>query len=268
VSTARPLEGQNALVTGGSTGIGAEICRAFALAGANVGVNYRDSASEALAVAREIERSGARALALKADVASEEEVAAMFTGFVAQFGRLDILVANAGIQIDAPVTEMTREQWDRVIAVNLTGEFLCAREAVRRFVAQGRSERSRALGKIICMSSVHEIIPWAGHLNYAASKGGIAMMMKTLAQEVAGRGIRVNAIAPGAIATPINRHAWEDPEERARLLRLIPYGRIGTPDDVARAALWLASDDSDYVVGATLFIDGGMTLYPEFVDNG
>jgi glucose 1-dehydrogenase len=268
MNAARALEGQCALVTGGSTGIGAAICRAFAAAGAHVGINYRESAEDAQSVARAIEAGGGHALTLKADVASEAQVQAMFASFAAEFGRIDILVANAGIQIDAPVTEMTREQWDRVIAVNLTGEFLCAREAVRRFLAQGRSPRSKALGKIVCMSSVHEIIPWAGHINYVASKGGIAMMMRTLAQEVAGRGIRVNAIAPGAIATPINRPAWEDPEARARLLRLIPYGRIGTPEDVARAALWLACDDSDYVVGTTLFIDGGMSLYPEFVGNG
>ncbi len=177
-------------------------------------------------------------------------------------------MANAGIQQDAPVAAMTVEQWRRVIDVNLTGQFLCARAAIRRFVAQPESKASRARGKIVCMSSVHQVIPWAGHVNYATSKGGVHMMMMSLAQEVAPERIRVNAIAPGAIRTPINRTAWETPEALAKLTTLIPYGRIGEPRDVANCALWLASDDSDYVTGATLFVDGGMTLYPGFADNG
>jgi glucose 1-dehydrogenase len=206
---------------------------------------------------------------LQANVSREEQVEAVFRELLDRFGRLDILVANAGIQKDAAFADMTLDQWRTVLDINLTGQFLCAREAVRIFDRQGRDPgRSAAACKIICMSSVHEVIPWAGHVNYAASKGGIMLMMKSLAQEVASRGIRVNGIAPGAIQTDINRAAWETPEALQRLLALIPYGRIGQPEDVARAAVWLASDASDYVTGTTLFVDGGMTLYPGFRENG
>ena len=264
----RPLEGQAALVTGGSRGIGAAVCIAFGRAGATVGVNYRVRADEAEAVARRIREEGGRALALQADVSSEREVAGMFDRFAGDAGRLDIVVANAGMQDDAPAEDMTLEAWEKVLQVNLTGQFLCAREAIRRFISQGPAQSSAALGKVICMSSVHELIPWAGHVNYVASKGGVMMMMKTLAQEVAGRRIRVNGIAPGAIETDINQKAWAESPEREDLLKLIPYGRIGLPEDVARAAVWLASDDSDYVTGTTLFVDGGMSLYPGFIGSG
>ena len=264
----RILEGQRALVTGGSSGIGAAVCRAYGAAGARVGVNYASSAADAERVAGDIRAAGGEAITLQADVSDEAQVHTMFDRFTTQYGGVDIVVANAGIQKDSDFAAMTLEQWNRFIAVNLTGNFLCAREGVRRFTAQGPSEVSRALGKIICMSSVHEVIPWAGHVNYAASKGGVQLMMKTLAQEVARERIRVNGIAPGAIATPINRDAWQTPEARAKLLTLIPYGRVGEPLDVAKAVLWLCSDDSDYVTGATLFVDGGMSLYPAFVDNG
>ena len=264
----RPLQGQAALVTGGSRGIGAAVCLAFGRAGAMVGVNYRATAREAGEIAQRICAEGGRALALQADVSSEREVIAMFDRFGAEAGRVDVVVANAGMQDDAPAQDMTLEAWEKVLQVNLTGQFICAREAIRRFVAQPPPTASAALGKVICMSSVHEMIPWAGHVNYVASKGGVMMMMKTLAQEVAGRRIRVNGIAPGAIETEINQKAWSDAEERADLLKLIPYGRIGTPDDVARAAVWLASDESDYVTGTTLFVDGGMSLYPGFIGSG
>ena len=160
-------------------------------------------------------------------------------------------------------------RWERVIGINLTGQFLCSREAVREFLRRGvRPQISRAAGKIVCVSSVHDAIPWAGHANYAASKGGVAMLMKTMAQELAGRRIRVNSISPGAIKTPINTAAWATPEAEAELLRLIPYGRVGETSDIARAAVWLASDQSDYVNGATIYVDGGMTLYPEFRTGG
>ena len=265
----RLLEGQRAIVTGASSGIGAAIARALAEAGAAVGVNHRESgADKAASIVEEVAARGGKAIALEADVGHEDGVIAMFDRFVEAFGGVDILVANAGIQKDAPFDGMSLAAWNDVLAVNLTGQFLCAREAVRRFLAQGPGDRSPALGKIVCMSSVHERIPWAGHANYAASKGGIALMMKSLAQEVAPEKIRVNAIAPGAIRTGINRAAWEEPEALARLLKLIPYGRIGEVEDVARAAVWLASDESDYVTGTTLFIDGGMSLYPAFADNG
>jgi len=266
---ARLLEGQRAIVTGASSGIGEAIARAFAGAGAAVGINHLERAcGRAAAIAAEIRASGGEALPLAADVSREAEVAAMFDAFAARYGGVDILVANAGIQKDAPFAQLTLEQWNEVLAVNLTGQFLCAREAVRRFMAQGPTPRSAAIGKIVCMSSVHELIPWAGHANYAASKGGVSLMMRSLAQEVAPRRIRVNAIAPGAIRTGINRSAWQAPEALAKLLELIPYGRIGEGADVARAALWLASDESDYVTGTTLFVDGGMSLYPAFAGNG
>ncbi len=264
---ARPLEDQVAIVTGGSSGIGQAIARAFGEAGAAVVVNYRSGRAPAEDLANHINAQGGRAVAIHADVAREEDVLRMFAETIAHFGALDILVANSGMQKDAPSADMSLADWQRVIDVNLTGQFLCAREAIRRFRQQGNRSVSRSRGKIICMSSVHEVIPWAGHVNYAASKGGISMMMKTLAQEVAPEGIRVNAIAPGAIETNINR-AQVTGGAGERVRKLIPYGRIGDADDIARAALFLASDDSDYVVGTTLFVDGGMTLYPGFQDNG
>jgi len=266
---ALPLKGQNAIVTGGSSGIGAAVAHALGAAGAAVAVNFNSGADQANEVVEGIRKLGGKAEAVQADVSDEEQVKELFRAASHHFGRVDILVANSGIQQDAPFAEMTADQWRRVIDVNLTGQFLCAREAVRCFQAQGMDERvSRARGKIICMSSVHEIIPWAGHVNYAASKGGVMLMMKSLAQEVAQQRIRVNGIAPGAIRTPINKSAWSTPEAEKELLRLIPYGRVGEPEDVAAAAVWLASDQSDYVTGTTLLVDGGMSLYPAFRGNG
>jgi glucose 1-dehydrogenase len=262
------LSEQVALVTGASSGIGAATAVALAAAGAKVGINYSSDAAGAANTYEAVCRAGGQGVVLQADVSDEGRVQAMFDDLVSAFGRLDILVANAGIQQDAAVTEMTAEQWRRVVDVNLTGQFLCARAAIRIFKRQEQPVFSRARGKIICMSSVHEVIPWAGHVNYAASKGGIMLMMKSIAQEVAELKIRVNSIAPGAIATAINQAVWSDPEHRRALLKLIPYGRIGEPEDVAKAALWLASDESDYVTGTTLFVDGGMTLYPAFREGG
>lgn len=263
------LAGQSALVTGGSSGIGAGIVRALAAAGASVAINYRSEREAAERLADEVLSQGGDAVAVEADVSDEAAVQGMFDRVIQRFGRLDILVANAGLQRDAPFPEMTLADWRKVIDVNLTGQFLCCRAAVRQFLSQEkRPDLSRARGKIICMSSVHEVIPWAGHVNYAASKGGVMLMMKSLAQETARDGIRVNGIAPGAIRTPINRPAWETEEALQKLLQLIPYGRIGEPEDVAKAVLWLATDESDYVTGTTLFVDGGMTLYPGFEDNG
>ena len=265
----RCLAHQKALVTGASSGIGRAVAIALGKAGADVVVNYASSPDAAEEVASEIRRHGVQALAHKADVSSERDVQGMFNRICEEFGTIDILVANAGVQDDAPVAQMTLEQWNRVLSVNLTGQFLCAREAIREFRRRGIVQTvSRAAGKIICMSSVHQQIPWAGHVNYAASKGAIDMMMRSLAQEVAPDRIRVNAIAPGAIRTAINRDAWETKDAYARLMLLVPYGRIGEPEDVAQAAVWLASDASDYVVGTTLFIDGGMMLYPGFAGNG
>jgi len=263
------LQGQKALVTGANSGIGRGVALALGAAGADVVVNYIQGDEAANEVAAGIEAAGSRALTHRADVSNESQVEQMFARAVGELGTIDILVANAGLQRDSPINAMTLEQWNTVIGVNLTGQFLCARAAVREFLRRGvvRSV-SLAAGKIICMSSVHQMIPWAGHANYAASKGGIMMMMESLAQELAPRHIRVNGIAPGAIRTPINRRAWETPEAYASLMTLIPYGRIGEPNDIARAAVWLASDESDYVVGATLFVDGGMTLFPGFATGG
>jgi glucose 1-dehydrogenase len=269
----QPLAGQTALVTGANSGMGRAVAIALAEAGADVVadvvVNYVTAESEAHAVANRITEDGGRAVALRADVSDEAQVVAMFDEARAIYGTLDIVVANAGLQRDAPFEKMTLYQWKTVIDVNLTGQFLSAREAVREFLRRGpRPDVSRSLGKIICMSSVHEVIPWAGHANYAASKGGVMMLMKSIAQEFAPCGIRINGLAPGATRTPINIAAWSTPEAHAALLRLVPYKRIGESEDVARAAVWLASDDSDYVNGVTLFVDGGMTLYPEFASGG
>jgi glucose 1-dehydrogenase len=263
------LSGQKALVTGANSGIGRGVAVGLAQAGADVMVNYVAGDDTAAAVVDEIRRSGARGAAYKADVSSEEQVAAMFQSMREQFGTVDILVANAGLQRDAPFPDMTLEHWNKVLGVNLTGQFLCAREAVREFLRRGViPEVSCAAGKIICMSSVHQEIPWGGHANYATSKGGIKLMMESMAQELAPHRIRVNGIAPGAIRTPINTAAWQTPQAYAQLMTLVPYGRIGEPEDIARAAVWLASDHSDYVVGTTLFVDGGMTLYPGFATGG
>lgn len=263
------LDGQTALVTGASSGIGLAVAQGLAAAGAAVTLNYVSHGEEAERAAEEIRARGGQAVAIGGDVSDEGEVRQLFAETMAAFGTIDIVVANAGLQRDAPFAELSLADWRKVMDVNITGQFLCCREAVREFQRRGpRPEVSKALGKIICMSSVHELIPWAGHVNYAASKGGVMMMMKSLAQEVAEQRIRVNGIAPGAIRTPINREAWETPEAEAKLLKLIPYGRIGEPEDIAKATVWLASDESDYVTGATLFVDGGMSLYPEFREGG
>ena len=263
------LEGQRAVVTGANSGIGEAIARGLAEAGAAVVVNYVTNPERAEQVVADIRAQGGRAVAIQADVSKEAEVQALFRRSVAEFGSIDILVNNAGLQRDAPLHEMSLAQWQTVIDVNLTGQFLCAREAVREFLRRGVvPELSCSAGKIICVSSVHDVIPWAHHANYAASKGGVMMLMKTMAQELAGKKIRVNSVSPGAIKTPINTQAWNTAEAEAALLHLIPYYRLGETRDIARAAVWLASDHSDYVTGATLYVDGGMTLYPAFRQGG
>jgi glucose 1-dehydrogenase len=263
------LAGTTALVTGASSGIGLGVARGLAEAGARVAINYRSHPEPAEALAAEIIAHGGHAVALEADVSQEADVERLFRDTVANLGRLDVVVANSGIQKDAKIGSMTLADWQAVIDVNLTGQFLCCREAIKLFRSQPAQPRpARALGSIVCMSSVHQVIPWAGHVNYAATKGGLHMLVQSLAQEVAPERIRVNAIAPGAIKTPINREAWDTPAALERLLKLIPYGRIGEPEDIARAVVWLASDEADYVTGTTLFVDGGMTLYPGFADNG
>jgi glucose 1-dehydrogenase len=269
VQALRLLKGQTALVTGANSGIGRAIAIALGRAGANVVVNYVTKPEDAEAVAAEIRGNGQRAMIAQADVADEAQVQAMFAAAVREFGTIDILVSNAGMERNAPFHEMSVAQWDAVMNVNLRGAFLCARAAVREFLRRGvRPEVSVAAGKIIFTSSVHEVIPWAGHVNYAASKGGLMLLMKSLAQEVAEKRIRVNSIAPGAIRTPINEAAWSTPEAYAALMKLVPYKRIGEVEEIGRAAVWLASDFTDYLVGTTLFIDGGMTLYPGFETGG
>jgi glucose 1-dehydrogenase len=268
-SVQKTLRGQKALVTGANSRIGRGIAIALAHAGADVVVNYYAGADAAQAVVNEAGRCSSRAYAHQADVSHEDHVRAMFQRMFDEFGTIDILVNNAGIQLDARFEHMTLDQWNRVLAVNLTGQFLCSRAAVREFKRRGvRPEISCAAGKIICISSVHEVIPWAGHVNYAASKGGVMLLMKSIAQEVAQYRIRVNSICPGAIRTPINTAAWSTPEAYQELLKLIPYKRIGEVDDIGRVAVWLASDQADHVHGASIFVDGGMTLYPGFETGG
>ncbi len=265
----KTLEGQTAIVTGASSGIGESIAKALASEGAKVAVNYSSSGSKAEKVVADIRAEGGEAFSVRADVSREDEVEKMFSETVTRYGTVDILINNAGIQKDKAFHEMTLDEWSRVIAINLTGQFLCAREAIREFLKRGVVlSRSKSAGKIICISSVHEVIPWAGHANYAASKGGVMMLMKTIAQEYAPMKIRVNSIGPGAIRTPINHAAWQTPAAYRNLLKLIPAKRIGEADEIGRAAVWLASDESEYVNGITLFVDGGMLLYPGFEDNG
>lgn len=265
------LKGQTAIVTGASSGIGSGVAKSLAAAGASVVVNYSSASSmqAAEAVLKEITDAGGAGMIAQCDVTQEDQVVKMFADTVAQYGTVDILVNNAGLQRDAKFHEMTLDQWNTVINVNLTGQFLCAREAIREFLRRGpRPEVSAATGKIICMSSVHEIIPWGGHVNYASSKGAIKMLMQSLAQEYGDRRIRVNSICPGAIQTPINRGAWETPQALNSLMTLIPYNRIGQPSDIGNLAVFLASDLSDYITGASIFIDGGMTVFEGFADNG
>ncbi|WP_019506660.1 SDR family oxidoreductase [Pleurocapsa sp. PCC 7319] len=263
------LQDRVALVTGSSSGIGAAVAKSMAAEGAKVIVNYARSSKGAEAVVEEIKTAGGEAISIQADVSQEDQVKSMFLQTFEAYETIDILVNNAGLQKDAAFVNMTLDQWNTVIGVNLTGQFLCAREAAKEFMRRGViPEKSCSAGSIICMSSVHEVIPWAGHCNYAASKGGVMLLMKSMAQELAPHKIRVNSIAPGAIKTPINRDAWDTPEAEAELLKLIPYNRVGIPEDIGKAAVWLASDEAEYVQGTTIFVDGGMTLYPGFATGG
>ncbi|WP_370900506.1 glucose 1-dehydrogenase [Chryseobacterium gossypii] len=265
------LHNQVAIVTGASSGIGTGIAKSMAVAGAAVVVNHSSERSlkEAESVLKEITDAGGKGITYQCDVSKEDQVVKMFRDVVKEFGTVDILVNNAGIQKDAKFTEMTLDQWNAVIGVNLTGQFLCAREAIKEFLRRGIDlSRSVACGKIIHISSVHEVIPWAGHANYASSKGAIRMLMQTLAQEYGADKIRVNSICPGAIQTPINTNAWDTPEALRSLLTLIPYNRIGKPEDIGNLAVFLASDLSDYITGASIFVDGGMTTFESFSTGG
>ncbi len=263
------LKGQKALVTGANSGIGRAVAIALGAAGADVAVNYVSHEPQAIEVCDTIKKTGSKAIPIHADVSKEADVIAMYAQMYKELGTIDILINNAGLQRDAPLEKLTLEQWNTVIGIDLTGQFLCAREAVKEFKRRGvKKSISCAAGKIVCMSSVHQVIPWAGHVNYASSKGGIHMLMQSIAQEVAPHRIRVNAIAPGAIRTPINTAAWSTPEAYRALMTLVPYNRIGEPEDIAHCAVWLCSDYADYITGTTIFIDGGMTLFPGFATGG
>jgi glucose 1-dehydrogenase len=263
------LQGQCAMVTGGGSGLGAAIAQVLAKSGASVVVNYLGAGQDAEQVVRGIADAGGTAVAVEADISKPDDVERLANAAVQRFGTLDIMVANAGVQVDAPLLDMTLGQWEAALAVDLSGTFLCLQAAARVFVRQGvREGVSRAAGKVVCISSVHQVIPWAGHANYAAAKGGVQQLVRTAAQELAGQRIRVNAVAPGAIRTAINQSVWSDPVQEKALIELIPYGRLGAPEDVAAAVMWLASDAADYVTGTTLFVDGGMQLYSSFRSNG
>ncbi len=263
------LIGQVAIVTGSSSGIGQAVAIEMAKQGANIVITYHSSIDGALDTQKQIEeQTSSETIIAQLNVGNEKSVKEVFEQALKKWGHLDILVSNAGIQKDSPFIDMSLDQWKGVIETNLTGAFLCAREAAKIYIKQGVTKRSCAAGKIIFMSSVHEIIPWAGHVNYAAAKGGINMFMKSLSQELADEKIRVNSIAPGAIKTPINKDVWQDENKSKQLLELIPYKRLGVPEDISKATAWMASDDADYINGTSLFIDGGMTVYPSFDDNG
>jgi len=263
------LKGQKALVTGANSGIGKAVAIALGEAGADVVVNYVRGEEAANEVVDIIKAAGGKAITALADVSKEDQVQAMFKKMIDEFGTIDILVNNAGLQQDAPLETMTLQQWNTVIGVNLTGQFLCAREAAKEFKRRGvKPEVSVAAGKIICMSSVHDVIPWSGHVNYASSKGGVMMLMKSMAQELAPWRIRVFSICPGAIKTPINTEAWETPEALHDLMKLVPYNRIGEPEDIGNVTVLLASDMADYLTGINVYVDGGMTLYPGFEAGG
>lgn len=266
----KALTGQTAIITGSSSGIGAAIAIAIAAEGANVTINYHKDKTGAEEVAQQIRSTtDSKTIVVQCDVSKEDQVKALFHQTIQHFGTVDICIPNSGIQIDHPLHTMPLEAWNKVLDVNLTGQFLCAREAICEFLKRGmRKTVSNSLGKIIHISSVHEKIPWAGHANYAASKGGLYMLMQSICQEYAPQKIRCNSIAPGAIKTDINKEVWGTKEGLDNMLKLIPYKRVGIPEDIGKAAVWLASDASEYINGTTLFVDGGMSCYPGFADNG
>jgi glucose 1-dehydrogenase len=255
---ARLLGGRKALVTGADSGIGQGVAFELAAHGAAVAVNYLSDSSVAESMVAQIERAGGRAIAVQMDVSSEDDVVRAIGGARAAFGGLDLLVNNAGIEKRFLLVDMPLEWWRRVIDVNLTGAFLCAREAARVMLADG------VRGAIVNITSVHEVIPWEGFSHYCASKGGEKLFTQSIARELAPHGIRVVSVAPGAIATPINADVLADPKRKAAVEAEIPSGRWGEVGDVARAVAWVASEQADYVVGSTIFVDGGMTLYPRF----
>ena len=248
------LQGKCALITGASRGIGRAIAMGFAREGARVGVNYIGDPREAEALVRAIRDAGGEAIALEADVRVKRQVEAMFASFLETFGQIDILVNNAGIMRTTPFVEITEDEWDEVIDTNLKGYFLCGQAAARAMLTRGR-------GRIINIASARQVQAWPGNAHYCASKAAIYMLTRVMALELGPRGIRVNAIAPGTIETDLNRHMLADPEFRRARISRIPVGRLGAPEDVVGAAIYLASDDSDFVNGASLVIDGGQTIW-------
>ena len=262
----RGIEGKNVLVTGGSSGIGQAIAVRFAEYGANVAINYLRQPEEASeteqqvqACVASVQRTGVKDVLVQGDVSSEDDVVRMVAAAVDGLGGIDVLVNNAGIQISRPTEELSSEDFDRVLAVNLRGAFLCAREAIRHFLAEDKP------GSVVNISSVHQLIPKPGYLGYSASKGGMQNLTRTLALEYAGRGIRVNGVGPGATVTPINRAWIDDPEKRRQVEEHIPMQRAGDADEMAGVTAFLASDDAAYITGQTIFVDGGLTLYPSFL---
>ncbi len=252
------LKGKVVAITGASTGLGRAMAIRFGQEGANVVINYFEDEKEALAVKKEVDDAGGQGAIVQGDVTKEQDVINLVQTAVQQFGQLDIMINNAGIENPVPSHEMTLENWEKVISTNLTGAFLGSREAIKYFVEHN------VKGNVINMSSVHEMIPWPTFVHYAASKGGVKLMTETLALEYAPKGIRVNNIGPGAINTPINAEKFADPAKRKDVESMIPLGYIGKPEQIAAVAAWLASDESSYVTGITLFADGGMTKYPAF----
>lgn len=256
------LKGQKALVTGGNKGIGKAIALAIAKEGADVFINYHSDEAGAQQTVAEIKALGRQAFADQGDVGKEADVKKLFAEALKNLGSLDILVNNAGINGKSPITEMELEEWQNVIDTNLTSQFLCSREAARHFLKNGVTKRSRAAGKILCISSVHDTIPdW---VNYAASKGGVKMFIRSLGLELAPQKIRVVGISPGAIQTDINKEEWSKPGGLEEMNEQIPNNRIGQPEEIGYLAAWLLSDEADYITATTIYIDGGMTAYPGF----
>jgi glucose 1-dehydrogenase len=262
----RGLEGKNVLVTGGSSGIGQAIAVRFAEYGANVAINYLRRPDEAAgteeqvhACVDKVQRAGVRDVLVQGDVSKEDDVVRMVGQAVEGLGGVDVLVNNAGIQISRPTDELSTDDFDKVLAVNLRGSFMAAREAIRHFLGEEKA------GSIVNISSVHQLIPKPGYLGYSASKGGMQNLTRTLALEYAGRGIRVNGVGPGATVTPINRAWIDDPEKRRQVEEHIPMQRAGEADEMAGVTAFLASDEAAYITGQTIFVDGGLTLFPSFL---